>query len=168
MFSSLTTLELAVLIAYAIFLFVSSHRYARRLRREVDARVAELRTVEAELDRARRIDTIGVLAAGIAHDFNNLLAVIIGNLSLVKSDPGLDADTADGLEDSLAAGKRARALARQLLTFARGGSPVLRTGSMAGLLPTSAPSTKNSPNKVTWCMSPTKLKYSGQNPPTRS
>jgi signal transduction histidine kinase/CheY-like chemotaxis protein len=124
----------AVLIAYAIFLFVSSHRYARRLRREVDARVAELRTVEAELDRARRIDTIGVLAAGIAHDFNNLLAVIIGNLSLVKSDPGLDADTADGLEDSLAAGKRARALARQLLTFARGGSPVLRTGSMAGLL----------------------------------
>ena len=123
-----------ILVAYAIFLFVANHRYARRLRREVDARVAELRTVEAELDRARRIDTIGVLAAGIAHDFNNLLAVIIGNLSLVRSDPTLDEETADGLEDSLAAGKRARALARQLLTFARGGSPVRRTGSMAGLL----------------------------------
>jgi len=129
---------LAVLIAYAIFRFISSHRYAQRLRREVDARVAELRTVEGELDRARRIDTIGVLAAGIAHDFNNLLAVIIGNISLVRSDPKLDEDTADGLADALAAGKRARALSRQLLTFARGGSPVRRTGSMAGLLRESA------------------------------
>ena len=40
--------------------------------------------MEAELFRARKIESVGVLAGGIAHDFNNLLTGILGNISFAK------------------------------------------------------------------------------------
>jgi two-component system CheB/CheR fusion protein len=39
--------------------------------------------VEEELERTRRLESTGRLAAGIAHDFNNLLTVLAGNLELI-------------------------------------------------------------------------------------
>jgi PAS domain S-box-containing protein len=39
--------------------------------------------VEEELERTRRLESAGRLAAGIAHDFNNLLTVLAGNLELI-------------------------------------------------------------------------------------
>jgi signal transduction histidine kinase len=43
------------------------------------------RQLEAEMQRASKLESVGVLAGGIAHDFNNLLSVIIGNLALADS-----------------------------------------------------------------------------------
>ena len=44
-----------------------------------------------ELQKAGRIESLGVLAGGIAHDFNNLLTAILGNLSVARTDKALPA-----------------------------------------------------------------------------
>jgi signal transduction histidine kinase/ActR/RegA family two-component response regulator len=83
------------------------------------------RELETQARRAQQLDSLGVLAGGLAHDFNNLLVGIVGCLDLARVDAlgaGLIA-TAGMLDDALGAADRARALARQLLTFSRGGAP---------------------------------------------
>jgi PAS domain S-box-containing protein len=82
-----------------------------------------------------KLDSLGVLAGGIAHDFNNLLTVILGNIEMAKS--GLEADhpACTRLSDAEKATSRAVALTRQLLTFSRGGAPIVRTASLRHLLP---------------------------------
>ncbi|MEW6326138.1 MAG: response regulator [Thermodesulfobacteriota bacterium] len=44
---------------------------------------AEKKRLEIQLQRARKMEAIGILAGGIAHDFNNLLTAIRGNASLM-------------------------------------------------------------------------------------
>src|SRR5215510_9086350 len=46
--------------------------------------MAERQRMEDELLKARKIKSVGVLAAGIAHDFNNFLTGILGYVSLIK------------------------------------------------------------------------------------
>jgi|CXWL01.1.fsa_nt_gi signal transduction histidine kinase/ActR/RegA family two-component response regulator len=94
---------------------------------------AEQRVAE-ELLRASKLESIGVLAGGIAHDFNNLLTAIVGNVSLTLADASLPSDSAGLLREAERACYRARDLALQLLTFARGGAPIRRTASLPDLL----------------------------------
>jgi CheY-like chemotaxis protein len=88
--------------------------------------VTERRKLEGELARAHKLESLGLLAGGIAHDFNNLLTVLIGNLAMLEASIGGDRKLAPLVSDMLRAGGQAKALARQLLTFARGGDPMLR------------------------------------------
>ena len=91
------------------------------------------REAEEEKARAERLESIGLLAGGIAHDFNNLLAVILGNLSLLSG--SLDDSTdEDARREAEQAALRAKGLTQQLLTFARGGAPVLRSMHIEPLL----------------------------------
>ncbi|EKD33718.1 MAG: hypothetical protein ACD_75C02619G0004 [uncultured bacterium] len=46
--------------------------------------VSALRKMEAELQRARKWESISIFAGGIAHDFNNLLGIILGNINLAE------------------------------------------------------------------------------------
>ncbi|MEW5802815.1 MAG: PAS domain S-box protein [bacterium] len=90
--------------------------------------------LEEEMQKAQRLESIGVLAGGIAHDFNNILTSIIGNLSLATmlAKPGdRISKLLDGTEKSAC---RARDLTRQLLTFAKGGAPIKQTASISELL----------------------------------
>jgi PAS domain S-box-containing protein len=98
--------------------------------------ITERNRMEEERQEIAKLESVGVLAGGIAHDFNNLLTGIVGYIGLAKS--------------SVAAGEREKASARlleaektcleaaaltlQLLTFARGGAPVKKTVSIAGLI----------------------------------
>ncbi len=89
---------------------------------------------EEELLRARKLESVGVLAGGIAHDFNNLLTGVLGNLSLAKRLAGLDSKVASRLVEAEKACQQATALTRQLLTFAKGGVPIRQTVSIASML----------------------------------
>jgi CheY-like chemotaxis protein len=93
-----------------------------------------LTAVEKELEKTRRIETLGVLAGGIAHDFNNLLTIMMGNLSLLEEQPQLTKADSTNVNDALAAVKRARSLTQQLLTFSRGGAPAKQPGSIANVI----------------------------------
>ena len=87
-----------------------------------------------ELQKAGRIESLGVLAGGIAHDFNNLLTAILGNLSVARTDNALPARTADALGRAEKSCWRARDLTNQLLTFAQGGEPVRKTLSLGPII----------------------------------
>ena len=101
------------------------------LRRRVNEQTAQIREqlkreswLEAELQRAGKLESLGLLAGGIAHDFNNLLTVMMGNLSLAGLDENLTEDSVKSLRTAEKAAVRARDLTQQLLTFAKGGAPI--------------------------------------------
>jgi signal transduction histidine kinase/ligand-binding sensor domain-containing protein len=109
-------------------------RYARRLEDELRLRLEEMRRLEADIARAQKLKALGVLAGGIAHDFNNLLTVIVGSMSMLLEDANLVGDERMLVQDTLSAADRSQALTRQLLTFARGGAPILQAGSISEVI----------------------------------
>ncbi len=99
----------------------------RQVRRQTDQIREQLKReamLEADLQRASRLESLGHLAGGIAHDFNNLLTVMMGNLSIVRFDIELPPATAQALHEAELAAARAKDLTQQLLTFAKGGAPI--------------------------------------------
>jgi PAS domain S-box-containing protein len=96
--------------------------------------VSAQRQMEEELLRARKIESVGLLAGGIAHDFNNLLTGIMGNISLARLWVSDNAKAVARLAEAEKACERATALTRQLLTFAKGGAPVRHTMALRDLL----------------------------------
>ncbi len=90
--------------------------------------MTEKKRLEEELAKINKLQAIGVLAGGIAHDFNNILTAILGNvqIAMMKLTPGHPASKR--LERAENAISRAASITKQLLTFAKGGSPV--AGSM--------------------------------------
>lgn len=78
-----------------------------------------------EAAKVQRLESLGLLAAGIGHDFNNLLAAILSSSEAIVLDHNLSAgvrELATTIEQSALQG---RELSQQLLTFARGGAPLL-------------------------------------------
>jgi PAS domain S-box-containing protein len=80
---------------------------------------AALRTSEAQLRQAQKMESLGTLAGGIAHDFNNILTGILGYAQLGLSDLPPAHPTAQWLEGILRSGERAKDLVHQILTFSR-------------------------------------------------
>ncbi len=81
--------------------------------------VTPLRTAEAQLHQAQKMDSIGQLSGGIAHDFNNLLGTVIGNLDLLAEGAAGDKTLETFANEALAAALRASELTKRLLAFAR-------------------------------------------------
>lgn len=81
--------------------------------------VTALKATERQLQQARKMEAIGILAGGIAHDFNNILQVINGYtqlLTLEKSETDPDHAKLGAIEKAV---EHAAQLVRQLLTFSR-------------------------------------------------
>lgn len=110
----------------------------RLVRLQVSTDITERKKMESELRKAEKLESIGVLAGGIAHDFNNLLMGIMGNISLARLQTKPGTQVFELLEQTEQASARATSLTKQLLTFAKGGEPILKATSMAGILEESA------------------------------
>jgi PAS domain S-box-containing protein len=80
---------------------------------------AETATLQARIQQAQKMESIGNLAGGIAHDFNNILFPIIGFSEMLLDDLGADPPQAESLREIIAAAKRGSELVRQILTFSR-------------------------------------------------
>ena len=107
--------------------------FARDLtgRKKAEAHRSEL---EAQLRESHKMQAVGTMAGGIAHDFNNILGAILGNVELAKADCASQAPGSSVLVSLLEiekAGRRARDLVRQILTFSRNEPPQRSAVSLA-------------------------------------
>lgn len=96
--------------------------FARDLtgRKKAEAQRTEL---EAQLRESHKMQAVGTMAGGIAHDFNNILGAILGNVELAKADCTAQSPVLESLREIEKAGRRARDLVRQILTFSRNEPP---------------------------------------------
>jgi len=83
---------------------------------------AEIRNralVQEEVARARRIESLEVLAGGLAHEFNNLLTVIVGRSQLLREQFPSHESACRDLDSIYLTAQRAATLTQQLLAFGR-------------------------------------------------
>ncbi|MCX5810783.1 MAG: ATP-binding protein [Proteobacteria bacterium] len=93
-----------------------------------------LKKTEEELFKAKKLEAVGILAGGLAHDFNNLLAVILGNITLLKMYRELDAKIIERLSAAENATYKSMDLAKKLVTFSKGGTPMKKMTSIIPLI----------------------------------
>ena len=88
--------------------------------------LTEQKRMEERITQSQKMQAIGTLAGGIAHDFNNILSGVLGfaDLGLMSSEP--ESRQREYFSQILAAGKRARELVRQILSFSRQSSKTLQ------------------------------------------
>ncbi|WP_422620440.1 PAS domain-containing hybrid sensor histidine kinase/response regulator [Rhodoferax ferrireducens] len=84
---------------------------------------AHRNALESQLRESQKMQAVGTMAGGIAHDFNNIIGAILGNVELAKQDAGARSPALVSLSEIDKAGRRARDLVRQILTFSRNESP---------------------------------------------
>ncbi len=96
--------------------------------------ITDRREREKELLQFEKLESLGVLAGGIAHDFNNILTGIMGNITFAQMFLDAAHQSYKPLAEAEKAAVRAGELARQLLTFARGGEPIKKPVYLPQLL----------------------------------
>jgi len=99
--------------------------------------ITEKIAIEEHLKRTQQLEAIGVLAGGIAHDFNNYLTGVYNYLEVLKhscQDPKVDTISTK-IQNTL---DRAKSLTTQLLTFSKGGDPVIKVFNIKNLINTIA------------------------------
>lgn len=89
------------------------HQDITKERRTEDQR----RHLEAKMQQAQKLESLGVLAGGIAHDFNNILTAILGNNDLALMELSPSSPVASRIESSSKAARRAAELAQQMLAY---------------------------------------------------
>jgi len=96
--------------------------------------VTKQEILQEQVLKNQKLESLGVLAGGIAHDFNNILTGIMGNISFARMFLDKPHRASQPLEAAEKASVRAAELARQLLTFAKGGAPVKKKISLRPLV----------------------------------
>ncbi len=96
--------------------------------------ITESLKAEKELQKAQKLESLALIAGGIAHDFNNLLFGIIGNLGVVKRKVRKSEEIFKTIERVEKIVYEAKSLSNQLLTFAKGGEPLLKKVDLKKLI----------------------------------
>ncbi len=81
--------------------------------------VTEQKRLQAELERAHKLEVVGRLASGLAHDFNNLLTGVMGSAQIAQMDLPSDHPSSREMEEIIASCDRASRLTHKLLSFGR-------------------------------------------------
>ena len=98
---------------------------ARRLETELAQAQALGRQAEQFLDHAKRVSSLGMVAAGIAHDFNNLLQALSASLQMIRLRARRPAEVERFSDAGLQAVDQGRLLVNYLLASVRQDSPNL-------------------------------------------
>ncbi len=95
--------------------------------------ITERKKLEAARFKIGKMESLGIMAGGIAHDFNNVLMAILGNISLATL-ATTPVEIRDRVRDAEQGCRQAMGLARQLLTFAKGGAPIKKPDDLQQIL----------------------------------
>ncbi len=117
---------------------IESRENKRRGTHGVIRDISERKRIQAQLESAERMKSLGSLAGGIAHDFNNLLTGIQGRSTLMSMELEKDHPHWEHLQAIDEHVRSAAYLTQQLLGFARGGKFEVKPTDMNGLLEKSA------------------------------
>lgn len=101
----------------------------RDITEQIQSRVRQ-KMLEDQLHQAQRLESVGRLAGGVAHDLNNLLSPILGYGEMLQEDIASHDHRRDAVDQILQAAIRARDVIRQLLSFSRKQTMVVK---LAGL-----------------------------------
>jgi PAS domain S-box-containing protein len=86
-----------------------------------------------ERERAKRLESLGLMTSSIAHDFNNMLVAILGHTELALLETGPTNRVAQRLHHVESAARNLAAMTKQLLAFSGGGRFTLRPLDLTGL-----------------------------------
>ncbi|MGD9016578.1 MAG: ATP-binding protein [Desulfobacterales bacterium] len=81
----------------------------------------ERKRLEAQLQRAHKMEVIGLLAGGVAHDLNNILSGLVSYPELLLMDLPEDSSFKNAITTIQRSGEKAAAIVQDLLTLARRG-----------------------------------------------
>ena len=79
----------------------------------------EREKLQAQLNQAQKMESVGRLAGGVAHDFNNMLGVILGYTEMALDQVDPSSPLYQDLHEIYKAGSRSADITQQLLAFAR-------------------------------------------------
>ncbi len=94
----------------------------------------ETAKLEKQLNQAKRMESIGLMAGGVAHDLNNILSGIVGYPELILKTIPEGSELRKQIEAIQASGLRAAAVVEDLLTIARGAASARTTCSLDSLV----------------------------------
>jgi two-component system, cell cycle sensor histidine kinase and response regulator CckA len=95
----------------------------RNITQQVTA-AAEKRRLLDQLQRAQKMEAIGLLAGGVAHDLNNILSGLVSYPELILMDLAPDSPLQEPIRTIRRSGERAASIVQDLLTLARRGVSV--------------------------------------------
>ena len=90
--------------------------------------------IHEELQRAQKLESMGIMAGGVAHDFNNLLEGIIGQVDLAIAEEADASSLRSRLTRIRSAASRASELSDKMLAYSGKGGKSLQSVDVRGLL----------------------------------
>ena len=103
-------------------------------RRGSNRDISKQKLMQEELQKAKKLESLGVLAGGIAHDFNNLMSAVMGNISLARIEMKPGSKGFKNLVQAEKASIQTKELTARLITFSKGGEPIKETVSIGNLV----------------------------------
>jgi len=87
---------------------------------QIITRFINAKSLQEELERSKRMESLGILAGSVAHDLNNILSAIISYPELILMKLPEDSPLIKPIKSIKGAGERAAGVVDDLLTIARG------------------------------------------------
>ncbi|MCC6671775.1 MAG: HAMP domain-containing protein [Planctomycetes bacterium] len=108
--------------------------WARTLEQQVEEKTKDLQVAQAQVIRAEKLSSLGILAAGVAHELNSPLTGILTFATLLLQDTPKDSRQREDLQLIVNETNRCAAIIRQLLEFSRDSGPQKRSHDLAQVL----------------------------------
>ncbi|OGP58891.1 MAG: hypothetical protein A2V67_20660, partial [Deltaproteobacteria bacterium RBG_13_61_14] len=96
--------------------------------------ITERKRLEAQVQHAQKLESLGILAGGIAHDFNNLLVSILGHAGLAQRRLPGDSPAQSSLLQIETAARRAADLTKQMLAYSGRGAFLVQPLDLSNLV----------------------------------
>ncbi len=95
---------------------------------------SDRRRLDAQLQHAQKLESLGIMAGGIAHDFNNLLTGILGYCDLARMEMPPHSQASDHLTEAVSGARQAADLTKQLLAYSGKGKFVIEQIVLSALI----------------------------------